>query len=233
MNGLLEDRLAPITHEIGFLECKRDVAVGSYLKWMRSIYEKRGRPMVPKEVQGTLDEVLRLLLPLTSVDRLRFVFIPTASPWTGFFDNGHQGTDAFPPMSYLAEMIGCNALKVSYVPETSEKHFAARILNIYGPNVVDFSNTIRSIGVGYDGYKWDYASSGTVQPFEQLEYDTEDRIQDRFPYLLLERYLRKLGIRAFEEDFYLPNSAILIQKEGPVIPRSKEFGLDNDPPLDP
>ncbi len=101
------------------------------------------------------------------------------------------------------------------------------MLELYGPEVRNNTNTVRAIAVGYDGSEWTYVSYGDIQPFEQLTYYAENRKEDRFPYILLKRYLRKLGIRAFEKDFYLPNSATLIQKEGPVNPRTNEFGLNN------
>ncbi len=132
-------------------------------------------------------------------------------------------------MSYLSRTIHCQGLRVLHVREDSTKAFPANALNMYGPNVVEHSNTIRSIGVGYDGYNWEFASSGTPQDFENPMSYTEDRIQDRFSFQLLERYLKRLGLRPFEEEFYLPESAILIQKEGPSNLRSQEFGLDSEP----
>jgi hypothetical protein len=44
---------------------------------------------------------------------------------------------------------------------------------------------------------------------------------------MLSSYLKGLGIRAFEPDFYLPDreEAILIEKYGPMAPAAREFQL--------
>lgn len=92
MHALLDDRLAPLTSEIGFLEAARDEAVDAFGKWQAPIQRNRGVRLIRHNVSGGLERVLSALLPLTSVERRRHLFVPTVSPWTAYFDNGHQGT---------------------------------------------------------------------------------------------------------------------------------------------
>ena len=119
MRELFAGRLAPITYEAGFIECDCARVVEEYLRWMEPIQRNRGVRLVSAKVNESLENTLRRLLPLTSVEARRFLFLPTASPWTTYFDNGHRSSDAFPPMSELAQTIGCRAIRCTYIPENS------------------------------------------------------------------------------------------------------------------
>jgi hypothetical protein len=228
MEELLDGRLAPITYTIGFLECNIARAVEAYLTWQRPVQEKRGVELLASNVNGNLRQILLHLLPLTSVERRRFLFLPTGGPWTAFFDNGHQSTDAVAPMSYLARTLGCRALRTTYIPDNvTTGRFGSRILEIYGPRRTDFLNYIRTISLGFDGRKWIFSAVGEVQPFEQTEQYTARLVQNKFTPLMLATYLNALGVRAFAEDFYPSDTAVLIYKQGPIAPAAKEFGLSN------
>ena len=43
---------------------------------------------------------------------------------------------------------------------------------------------------------------------------------------MLESYVNAMGIRAFEEDFYLGQPATLICKQGAIAEAAKEFSLE-------
>ena len=234
MQLLFDEKLAPITSTIGFLEVPREIAVDAFHRWHRKIYEPLGNWPSRRSVTGTLEHVLLSLLPLTSVWRPRSLFIPTDSPWTAFVDNGHQGTDAFPPMSYLAERLGCRGMRVTAVPDTIEGefrgargHYGGVVWEVYGPEATHFLNYVRSISAVNDGGRWDFHQSGTPFPFEEIDRYRARRVRDRFTVEMLARYLAALGMRPFDEDFYLPGSltAELIELHGPQPPASREFSL--------
>ena len=117
MRLLLNDCLAPITSEIGLIETDHHSAAREFLEWQRTIHEGRGLSLVNRSVSGTVEEVLLTLLPLTSIEARRYLFVPTASPWTAYFDNGWRGTDAVSAMSYLAGRISCRGLRVVAIPD--------------------------------------------------------------------------------------------------------------------
>jgi hypothetical protein len=55
--------------------------------------------------------MLLSLLPLTSSDTRRYLFIPTNSDWTAYFDNSHTG--AVPEYSqYVALLLKTNSLRI-------------------------------------------------------------------------------------------------------------------------
>jgi hypothetical protein len=236
MRLLLDGRLAPITSTMGFLEYPAAEAAAGFLDWMRAIHEPLGRRLDERRVSGGLEEVLLGLLPLVSILRTRWLFIPTASPWCAFVDNGHQGTDAFSAMSFLAERLGCRGMRVTAVPDTIEGEFkgargeyGAVVLEVYGPERTHFLNYQRSICALHDGDRWDFSAGGTPFPFEETERYRARRIRDRFTFDMLERYLRQLGLEPFEEDFYLPGpaaEAVLIEQTGTRPAGMREFGLE-------
>lgn len=222
---MLNDRLAPISYAFGFLECDTARAVDAYERWQAPIQAARGVALRRTPVNGDLAAVLRTLLPLTSVERRRFLFIPTASQWTAFFDNGHQSTDAFAPMSYLAQELGCRGLRVGYVPENgSGKRQPARIFELYGPHQTEWLNVVRALGVVFDKH-WSFHASGQVQDFEQPERYGLKPVKERFTPEMLDAYLKALGVDAFNELFYLSHSAVLLSKQGPIAPNAREFPL--------
>src|SRR5438128_9081988 len=109
MKQMIGGRLAPITYTIGFLGCEPELAINKYLEWQEPLQRQRNVSFACSRCMGSLDETLRSLLPLTSVERRRFLFMPTLGNWTAFLDNGYQGADVFPPLSYLAQILKCKA----------------------------------------------------------------------------------------------------------------------------
>ena len=113
MKGLLlDDRWAPITSEIGFLETRAEHAVRAFATWHEELMRPRGIAVEVRSVSGTLGQTLSALLPITHPERQRYLFIPTRSPWTAFLDNGWGGTDASSAMGAMARRVGCRSLRV-------------------------------------------------------------------------------------------------------------------------
>ncbi len=229
MRWLLDNRFAPVTWEIGFLETTAENAAHAFLEWESPVQAERGVRVERRQVEGCLSELLCALAPLTSVERRRFLFLPTKSGWTAFFDNGWQGTDVFPPMSYLAQHLRCRGLRAVAVPD--EARFGpsrgAVIMEIYGPKETDFLNYERSLSVAIDN-GWTFDEGGTPLPFEDTARYRSRRIRDRFTVEMLDTYLHELGgIQMFDETFYAPDGrGILIENRGPVAASLEEYPLD-------
>jgi hypothetical protein len=231
---LLEDRFAPITSTIGFLECDAATATRGKREWTSQILAPSGSTITERVLLGlSFTQQLEQLLPLTSVIRRRELFVPTTGPWTAYFDNGYRGTDAATPISQLALRLGCRGLRITSVPNTVRDRqrfgrFGAAIFELYGPERTDWLNRIRSIAAVNDGGSWSFSAQGMVLPFEQPERYTRKKVRERFDHELLRSYLEALGIRAFDSDYYAPigSSAVLLERSGPVAKGEQEYTLE-------
>jgi hypothetical protein len=167
MTLLLDNRLAPITSTIIFFEAEVGNTVTAFLEWQIPIQNKRGVSFDQSHLQGNLEGMFKSLLPLTSVERRRFLFFPTRSAWTAFFDNGHQGTDA---STYICKPLNCRALRITAVPHTKRDgkgRYGAVIFSLYGPESNGPTNLVRSVYAANDGGEWVFNATGTKQSFEQ------------------------------------------------------------------
>jgi hypothetical protein len=231
MKGLLlDDRWAPVTSEMGFLETDAEHAARAFGEWQAGLEASRGIAVQVQPVSGILEQALRALLPLTSPERRRYLFMPTRSAWTGYVDNARGGTDAASAMSYMAETLGCRGLRVVAVPNTYRKgkgRYGAVMLEVYGPHQTEWINTVRVVSASNDGGRWAFDQAGEPFPFEKVERYQEPRVRDRFTFDMLTEYLHHLGLSPFAENFYLPEgaSAWRVEKTGPVASRYKEFTL--------
>jgi hypothetical protein len=234
MKGLLlDDRWAPVTSTMGFLELGAEQAAQAFATWQRGLPTSRGFTVEVLPVSGTLEQALSGLLPLSGGERLRHLFIPTRSAWTAYVDNQWTGTDAASAMSVMARRLSIRCLRVVAVPHTQRKNqgvrYGAVMLDVFGPKQPGkIHNYVRALEVANDGGHWVFEQEGEPFPFEQVERYQARRVRDRFTFEMLKDYLRHLGLAPFEEDFYLPpgTCAWLIQKTGPFTTVGREYTLE-------
>jgi hypothetical protein len=228
MKLLLNDRLAPITSELGLLETDCAQAADAYARWQSAILAPRGISVRTERIfAASLEEPLQRLVPLTSPLPTRALFVPTKGPWTAFFENANTGTDAMAPMSHLAKVLGCRGLRVVAVPDTITRRrdrgrYGATVLELYGPDDREFLNYIRSVAVVNDGGKWKFVEAGAPLAFEEPMRYKLRAVRDRFTPEMLERYLLALGVAAFDESSYLASDAVLLHKSGRIPGGARE-----------
>ena len=224
MRLLLDDRLAPMTSEIGFLEKDPLSCAEAFIKWQSPLHEDRGVSFDLQSVNGDLVMVLHALLPLTDIEARRYLFLPTASQWTACFDNGWSGGDPASVVSYLAGSMGCRGIRAVCVPHTIRRHsnsregrYGAVILEVYKGTDPLEGNTQRSIYAANDGGRWVFGAHGEELEFERPEAYRARRARDRFTPGMLGEYLGTLGIDLFSDGFYSTGSpAHLVAKVGPI-----------------
>jgi hypothetical protein len=233
MNGLLlEDRWAPVTSEMGFLELGAEQAAQAFATWQRGLVTSPGSTIEVLPVAGPLEQSLSSLLPLSGGETQRRLFIPTRSAWTAYVSNQWTGTDAASPMRSMARRLSIRCLRVVAVPHTlrgDQGRYGSVMLGVFGPERPGkISNTVRALAAANDGGPWVFEQSGEPFPFEQVEQYQARRVRDRFTFEMLKDYLRHLGLAPFEEDFYLPpgSCAWLIQKTGPFTTVGREYTLE-------
>jgi hypothetical protein len=217
MKGLLlDDRWAPLTSEMGFLETGAENAARAFAAWQGGLLAPRGIAVEVRPVSGTLEQVLSALLPLTTPETQRHLFLPTRSAWAAYVENGWGGTDAGSAMSYMAQRLGCRGMRVVAVPHTLRKdkgRYGAVMLEVYGPHQTAWLNYLRTLYAANDGGHWVFGQSGEPFPFEKPEQYQARRVRDRFTFDMLREYLRHLGLSPFEEDFYMKESTLAQARE--------------------
>jgi hypothetical protein len=231
MNLLFDDKYAPITKEIGFLECDIKSVCAAYQLWETEILRQYKMRIELENVEGNLESVLRNLLPLTTPIRTRLAFVPTQSAWTAYFDNGPRGTDATGVVKVLAEKLNCRGIRTVLVPNTmpskpskeARGRYGATMLEVYGPD----RKPIRIIYAANDGGRWVFGESGVPFPFEETARYAAKKIRDKFTGEMLDDYLKHLGIAAFDETFYVPSNtgSILARKLGKLPDNLREIPL--------
>jgi hypothetical protein len=208
MRTLLSEQYAPITSSIGFLRLDLDKAVAALVGWRVAL----GRDPRKEERPEGFPECLLALEPLVGGGDPRELFVATNGPWTAYFDCGLNGTDAMPPMSFLARAVGCDGLAVTSIPHISVggavRRYGAVQFELFGPHQTHFLNYVRTISVANDD-GWRFDISGEPQPFEDQTAYTRTRVRDRFTSQMLADYCSALGIDVFNAAAYGPRAVLV------------------------
>jgi len=149
-------------------------------------------------------------------------------------NNNHLGTDARMLMMVLADELACDCINVVCIENTltgaytkKNGRYGAMMFELYRPQGMRDYNTVRSISAMNDGGKWSFDTFGEALPFEEVESYQAKRVKDRFTPEMLDRYLKSLGIHAFDEAFYdSPGEAYLVETEGPTYPNFQSYSLE-------
>ena len=237
MDLLLNDSFAPITSSMGFIEGECSIVAKKFIEWQEEI-KKSGsyiKEITAHTVTGRLEQTIQSLLPLKMVQSTRHLFIPTAGRWTALLDNGYRGTDPA-AISYLPELLHSRSVWVVAIPHTLQPigtpwrgRQGALIMEVYGHEEREWLNLIRQVRLENNAGKWEFHQSGEPFSFEETERYQYKRLQDRFDFDMLKRYLKVLGLSPFEEDFYLPSNdrdAVLVKINTKHPMRNKDVTLE-------
>jgi len=231
MKLLYDDKLAPITSTLGFLEVSMKSLVSEYEDWLERIGKH------PKRIHatGTLEEVLLRLLPLTIVHE-RELFVSTRSNWTAYFDNGWQGSAASERVGHLYRLLQCRGVRAVCVPHTMrgkdsevKGRYGAVVLEVFSPNARNSLGYERVVCAANDGGPWVFETLGEPYHFEQTGNYKSLRKRDRFTPEMLKDYLLHLGIDAFNEDFYVATAehpGLLFEVAQPETASFRRFTLE-------
>jgi hypothetical protein len=177
-----------VTSEIGFLEAEAADAADQFAAWQSSLSRLRLVKYRSRRVEGDFRSLLCTLHPLTSVQRERFLFVPTDSRWTAYFDNGHMGADATTTISVLARDLKVRGVRAVATPDADDDTGGAVMFELYGPEEGEFLNFDRTLGVSREGGRWEFWEGGTRLPFEKPERYEARNVRDRFTVEMLEEY---------------------------------------------
>ena len=206
----------PVTHDFGLLRAPLEAVVSGLLNWHDSI----GTHYQQTAITNGLESAFRALLPLSHAMPRR-LFVRTKSDWTACFQNGIQGSDPFPAMSFLARELGVLGMRVCSTPEGAL--WPANIWEVYAPPPLGGVLPLgyrRSIAAANDGGRWVFDELGEPFDFEKLELYKAKKKRDRFTRAVLEECLGHFGIQPFNDSFFVvdeAHSAILLNRTLPAV----------------
>jgi hypothetical protein len=206
MLTLLDEKFAPITSSIGFIELPIDAVAAELNSWRMRLYEE----VEVTHLSSGFPDALRQLEPLVGGDRPREILVSMGSDWTAYFDCLLGGTDASSAVGYLTRALDCRGLAVKSVPPmgtggvpSSSGRQGAVQFTVMGPdNDGSWLNHLRAIEAVQDGKRWEFGLSGQPQPFEESSAYMNRRLRDRFTPEMLERYCLAVGVDVFNESAY-------------------------------
>jgi hypothetical protein len=168
---LLDNQLAPLTFQWGFLDARLDAVVASYARWQRLLL--RRAKISPASLP--LERALRQLEPL-DMGSERVLLVSTQSRWTAYFDNGATGGNPDTVVGVLAERLKCRGVTCRAIPNTLTRRDRGKPgtwggvkLTLFAAQATHFLNIERSISVSNDVDGWTFQVTGDVQPFEETE----------------------------------------------------------------
>jgi hypothetical protein len=181
----------------------------------------------PREiVQGSFEELLARLPPLTSPHPMRALFVRSGRIWTAHFHNGREGGNVDLLAESASEKLDCRAAGVDVTADTWRAGGREGVPGGTTLSLFELGERVRTIYAIRDGDRWEFDQWGDPLPFEEVERYGERRIRDRFTPEMAERYMRAwAGIRIFDADFYAPDGrGILLhwQKPKPTVVESLE-----------
>ena len=226
MTSLYDNRYAPLTFSIGFLEAPVEQVASALEKWRTG----HCRSVTAAEIADPLPQLFHRLEPLT-VPRRRELVLATTAGWAAYFDNGAKGGDPASTVGHMATVLKCRGLAIKCVPDTlndsiknARGTYGAVQFELFAAEAKEFLNYERTISVANDGGKWVFSANGTIQKFEKPEYYRAKRVQDRFTPELLEAYCVAIGLKPFDPSFYRA-PAFLVVVNDPLPPGSSPVSL--------
>src|SRR5258705_13326299 len=111
MKYLLDNKLAPLTFNWGFLEAPLDAVSSAYVRWKKTILQS----VKVAAVDLPLADALRQLEPL-DMGSQRVLFLSTKGDWKACFDNGARGGNPSTFIGELAEQMRCRGVACGCIP---------------------------------------------------------------------------------------------------------------------
>jgi hypothetical protein len=136
----------------------------------------------------------------------------------------------------MAKLLACRGLRIAAIPHTAgdkalppgRRREGALIFELYGPRDTDWLNPERLVDLRNESGRWRFDQRGTPLDFEAPDCYSARRPLERFSFALLRNYAAHMGLRPFEETFYVPSGAAaqLVEEVGPEHPDAKHYSLE-------
>lgn len=195
-----------------------------FKEWQHGFLEQWGFELRSAPISGSINDVIKALLPRTAPIVTKYLFWPLTPEWTLYFDNGVNGTDPG-AIGVLASRFNTDAIRVGIAEEVVEPS-TGRIKQ-YGATIFEYHSgevERRHVFSANDGGKWKFGQAGEPFPFECLDAYKARSIQERFTKSMLLQYLKELGLD-LDGSISCPSAysqGYLLTKHGRMPPSFKE-----------
>jgi len=207
-NCLFPEKL-PLATRWGFINASFAKVLAEMKIWREKIFQ--GTRYNETEANA-LSEMIEFLLPLNSQPGREFLIETKSKEWTAYFDN-NRGGDPTPPVSYLSERMGCQAITLMCHPYIDVKLglWGGVEFLLMGPGPSFFQNYQRAVRLVAERKKFLFVQQGEPLPFEQIDKYNIKSKRDRFTPQMLIEYCRYFGLDPLNPEFYC-GRVCLIQK---------------------
>jgi hypothetical protein len=216
---LLRNRFGILGMSFGLINADVNEVADHFLEWQCEIGRKHGFGLNQQAIRIDVESSLAMMLPLEAPVCSRYLFLPTKTNWTAYFDNGKLGTDAAGAMPVLAQRMAVRAIRATCIPHTMPARVTQSTRGSYGANILEVyderGDVRRAIYCANDGGKWKFGQSGPAFEFENTPQYLTRRVSERFTEEMLRAYLNQIAVDGFECDAYSTgtNAGIFIQRE--------------------
>lgn len=201
---LIRDKFGVVGTSVGLIETDYRRASRESYQWQCDLFG--AGEIRSKNVAGTFESILAMLLPLVTPVPNRELFVETNSGHCAFFNNFRRGPDVVSEMVVLAKRLSVRSIRATCMPPQislisdprTSRQFAGNIMEVFDES----GSSIRSISAVNDGGKWGFDQSGTPFEFEITSKYESKKIRDRFSQDMLFSYLDNLSCNAFEFESY-------------------------------
>ena len=213
--NLFDNRLAPLTYSIGFLNAPITEVADAITQFLTRI--SLSPTLTP--LSGNLEDNLLHLQPLTVNTRPKTLLTSTTTPgWTALFDAHAHGDGVAQICPMMAREMSVRGYCVASVLPSSiaTKSLGGRQFWVLGPE--QLLGHIRSINLieNYPG-KRHFEARSEVQPYEDLEAYTNRRRTQRLTDDMLLDYTAAVGLHPWDEDFYTNPSYLITNTSKPLL----------------
>ena len=202
------DSFQPITRSCGLVEAQIEAVAEAVIRVLEDWDLKLlplsglGELQAPTShetvrVERDLQYALQSLDPLSVHIVTRHLLMETKAGWTAYFNNSNLVDGNRQLVRDVSAELHVKAIYVKE-QENTEQRFGAFVFQFHddGRRLRIIENTIQDRG-------WDFDQGGEPLPFENTAQYAARKKADRFNRQMLRAYLRELGLRPFDDDFYV------------------------------
>lgn len=195
--------LLPSNTQLSFLEAPLPQVVQEFMGQQQAL----GREcMTHAALHESTAASLARLRPLSFLGR-QHLFVPTGNNWTAYFNDYPLGTNLHATVPELAVALRCRALWIEAQPWLgTSKPEEALGFSVFDPECLGWR---RSVGLRQRNGFWRFWQLGVPFLFEdKTRYQLRKR-KRRLDLACLRQYARALGVRPFDDAFYLEGAVLV------------------------